>query len=382
MRIAILHASAGHGHAKIAEAVREGFIALGVSPKDILLLDALDETPSWFKHFYTSTYYYSVKHTPHAWGATYELVDHRPLYQILIRPFRRWVNHSIGKKLIHRMAQENPEVIVCTHFLAPEILGEEKRAGKLKAFLLALVTDFFPHTFWVNPGTDHYWVMSEEGGRDLESRGVSPARITAGGIPVSLRFVPHGKKEETRQKLGLETSRFTLLITSGSFGLGPAVEVLEALREFGKEIQVLVVCGKNEHQELTLKKKSYPFHARILGFVDNMDELMEASDLLVAKPGGSTTTESLAKEVPMVVLEPIPGQEARNARLLKARNAAFFLGEPSDIKIILKGILDYPEMLEEKKRSLQRLAKPEAAIDLARFVLNEVSQKKSGHPPK
>ena len=99
---------------------------------------------------------------------------------------------------------------------------------------------------------------------------------------------------------------------------------------------------------------------------------LEASDLIIAKPGGATTSESLAKAVPMVVLEPIPGQEAGNARLLKERNTSFFLGVPSDIRTILKGILDYPVVLEEKKRSIRQLAKPDAAVELAKFALKRI----------
>ena len=136
----------------------------------------------------------------------------------------------------------------------------------------------------------------------------------------------------------------------------------------------MVVCGKNTDLERSLRKREYPFPIKIYGFVSHMDQLMEASDLIVAKPGGATTTESLAKGIPMAVLEPIPGQEARNAKLLKERNASFFLGKPSDMRIILKGILDYPEVLEEKKRSIQALARPDAAMDAARFVLKRIQK--------
>jgi processive 1,2-diacylglycerol beta-glucosyltransferase len=162
------------------------------------------------------------------------------------------------------------------------------------------------------------------------------------------------------------------LITSGSFGLGPTEELLRHLREFGNQIQVIVVCGRNETLRQRLEKQGYPFRLRLYGFVDNMNELMEASDLLIAKPGGATTTESLAKEIPMVIMEPIPGQEAGNTKLLQERNASFFLGEPGDIRVILKGILDYPEVLEEKKRSIRNIARPEAAVELARLVLEKL----------
>ena len=374
MRIIILHASAGHGHQKVAEAVREGLLATGVRESDILLKDALDETPPWFKTIYTSLYYYSVKHTPRLWGASYDFADHASVYQMVGRHLRRAVNGLIGKRLVELVLREKPEAVVCTHFLAPEVIGRLKVSGLVTSFLLTVITDFTPHTFWVNPGTDSYWVMSEEGKEELKRRGVASEKIIAGGIPVALRFHPGGKKEEIRKKEGLESNRFTVLITSGSFGLGPAKEILEGLSEFSEKIQAIVVAGRNEKQRKVLESVRPGFPVKLYGFVSNMDELMEASDLIVAKPGGATTSESLAKGVPMIVLEPIPGQEAGNARLLRERNAAFFLGESSDVRTILKGILENPQLMEEKKRSIQKLAKLDAATELAKFLLPQIEK--------
>ncbi len=375
MRIALLHASAGQGHQKAAESLGEAFKACGVRNEEIFLGDSLDDTPPWFKTLYTSIYYYSVKYTPCLWGASYNLAESPFLYQQFIGPFRRLLNSAVAEKLVRRIKEMNPDAVVCTHFLAPELLGRLKAGGVISSFLLSVVTDFVPHAFWINPGTDHYWVMSEEGKQILERRGVPSIRITAGGIPISLRFKPQGKNREFRKREGLREDLFTLLLTSGSFGLGPTVEVLEALSEFGGKIQVLVVCGRNQDLLRTLEAKRFPFHAKLYGFVSHMDELMEASDLMVAKPGGITTSESLAKGLPMVVLNPIPGQEAGNARLLKERNAAFFLGEPGDIQTIVKGILDYPEVLVEKRREIERLAKPDAALEIARFVLDRIKKR-------
>lgn len=375
MRILILHASAGHGHQKAAEAIREGLLASGLKESEVSLHDSLDDTPPWFKKLYTSIYYYSVKHTPGLWGMAYSGSEHPFLYQKLILPVRRRNNNFVGKRLLERVKEEKPDVVLCTHFFAPELLGRAKIRGEISPFLVSVVTDFIPHTFWANPGTDHYWVMSEEGEKNLEARGIPSERITAGGIPILPRFRPQGRKIEVRKKEGLEENRFTLLVTSGSFGLGPTVEVLDALSDFGTTLQAVVVCGRNEKLRLSLENKKYPFPVKLYGFVSHMDDLMEASDLIVAKPGGATTSESLAKGVPMVVLEPIPGQEAGNAQLLKKRNASFFLGKPEDIRIILKGILDFPGVLEEKKREIQRLAKPAAALELARFVLDRIGKK-------
>ena len=372
MRVAVLHASAGHGHTQVAESVREGLLAAGLPAKELIFFDVLDETPAWFKKFYTAGYYHSVKCLPASWGAVFHFSDHPLVYRILGRPLRHWVNNGVGGGLVRRILKEKPDAIINTHFLAPELLGRWKKSGGLSSFLLTVVTDYYPHSFWINPGTDHYWVMSQETKEVLISRGVEAGRITAGGIPIALKFHPKGQKEEIRRREGLDQNRLTLLLTSGSFGLGPLSQVLDGVRDFSEKVQAIVVCGRNEEQKKTLQAKGFPFPVKVYGFVSNMDELMEASDLVVAKPGGSTATESLAKGVPMVVLDPIPGQETGNADLLKARNASFVLGEPSDIRTLLKGIFDYPSVLEEKKRNIARLAKPEASTELAQFIIQQL----------
>lgn len=365
----ILHASAGEGHKKVAEAVKEGFLAVGVPEKEILLLDVLEEAPLIFRSLYHGSYYYSVKYIPYLWGLVYQIFDHPWAYRILARPLRQVVNSLVTRRLVRRLLQEKPEAVISTHFLAPEVLGRLKLRRRISSFLLTVVTDYSPHAFWVNPGTDHYWVMSEEGKKDLEKKGIPSIHVTTGGIPVSLRFRPQGKKKLFRKKEGLEPDRFTILVTSGGFGLGPTAAVLDAFTPFKDKVQALVVTGRNRNTFRSLEKRKYLFPLRIYGFVSHMDELMEASDLIIAKPGGATATESLAKGVPLVILDPIPGQESGNMRTLRARNASFLIRTAKDLPIVLKGILDYPEVLEEKRQSMARLAKPEAALELARFVL-------------
>ena len=217
---------------------------------------------------------------------------------------------------------------------------------------------------------DLYWVMADEGARELQKRGIPESKIRAGGIPVAEVFKPKGNKKEIRAKWGFSDDRLTLLMTSGSFGLGPQIEMLEALAPLKDRIQCFVVCGNNTSLKQSLESGNFSFPVKIFGFIDFMADLMEASDLIVAKSGGSTTTEALAKGVPMIVIDPIPGQETRNAEVLKCRNAAFFMKHPEQIRTITQAILDHPEILAAKRTEIQRLAKPDAAKSLADYLLS------------
>ena len=371
MKISIFHAEAGHGHAKVAEVIRNAFLARGVAAGDVTLEDALDATPFFFRRLYPAAYFYSVKYTPSLWGWFYERLD-RPRVYGCFRPFRHFANRLMGNALLERVIRETPDVVIATHFFSAQLFAQAKREGTLKARLITVITDFYPHTFWVNDGTDFYWVMGEESRKALQKHGVPPEKIAAGGIPVDGRFKPSGRKREFLAKWGFTNDRLTILMTGGSFGLGPVESLLQECEAFKERIQCFVVCAHNADLHAALERKNFPFPVRVFGFVDFMADLMEASDLLIAKPGGSTTTEAIVKGLPMVVLRPIPGQEARNAMLLKEHNAAFFMEKPEQIKPILQTVLNAPEILESKKRALQKLAKPHAAEDLVTFAVKDV----------
>ena len=369
MKIDIIHATAGEGHRKIATAIREGLMHSGRSDLQVRLLDCLDYTNVFFKKTYTPIYYWAVRHAPNLWGWSYEILDHACVYKA-IRPFRSLTNSAHANPLLEDIVKNQPDVIVSTHFMPPEILGRAKLKGLIRSKMVTVITDFYPHTFWVNPGTDRYWVMADETKQDLIRRGVPEEIITAGGIPVAPSFKPTGRKLEILKNHGLDEDRFTLLLTSGSFGLGPQEAILEELKAFKDKVQCFVVCANNKKLKSILENKTYPYPVKIFGFIDFMPDLMEASDLMVAKSGGSTTSEALTKGVAMVIMEPIPGQETRNVKLLKLRDAAFFLKNPSEIRGIVKDILDNPTTLQKKRDAIQRLAKPNATEDLVKMILS------------
>lgn len=377
MKILLFHATAGHGHKKVADVIMQTFHKRGLSETDVRSIDALDLSAWYFRKSYPAIYFNAVKYIPKLWGWFYENLDHAWLYRI-VRPFRSFGNACAGRKLLRFAKQEKPDLIICAHFFTAELFATAKKKGKLDAKLLTVITDFFPHTFWVNEGTDYYWVMGEPGKASLKKRGVKEEQIIAGGIPVGYEFQPCGKKAELLRRWNLPADRLTLLMTSGSFGLGKQKQMLESLASVADRVQCLVVCGQNKKLKTELDAAKFPFPVRTFDFVNFMADLMEVSDLIVAKTGGATTTESLAKGVPMVVTDPIPGQETRNADYLRLQNAAFFMEKPEQLLLIVKAVLQQPQLLNAKKEEIRKVAKPNAAEDLATFVLSGFSS----HAPR
>lgn len=373
MKILLLHANAGHGHKKVAEVTAKALAAAGWPNNQVEVLDALDKTNPLFRAMYPATYFFAVKNISSIWGWFYETLDLSYIYKPL-RWLRSLNNLLPGFPLLKYIETEKPDLIISSHFFSAELVATAKRKGKLQCKLITVVTDFMPHTFWVNDGTDYYWVMGEEGKSDLQRRGVPQEKIMVGGIPVDPAFKPSGRKAEILKGYGFTTDRLTLLLTSGSFGLGRQTEILEQLSEFSSKIQCFVVCGQNAQLKNELEARVFPFPVKVFGFVDFMADLMEASDLLLAKPGGATTTESLAKNLPMVLMDAIPGQESRNAEILKGRQAAFALEHPPQIKTIMAAVFANPGLLEQKKQAVRSLARPDAAADLAKFAVQLIAK--------
>ncbi len=370
MKIYIFHASAGHGHQRVAEVIEKVFHMRGLSADEVKVEDSLHSTSPFFRWIYPESYYRMVRDHPALWGWFYETFDLPGVYK-MIRPFRESINQLEGGRLLKRMRREKPEHILCTHFFTAELFSRAKLKGKIKATVTTVITDFYPHAFWVHPGTDYYWVMNEESETELRRRGVPKEKIRVGGIPVDPAFKPTGRKKELLKKWGFKEDRFTVLFSSGSFGLGPTDKALAELEHYADRVQCFVVCGNNRHLKSRLDKEHFSFPVQVFGFVDFMADLMEASDLMVAKSGGSSTVESLAKDLPMVVFHPIPGQELRNAQFLKSHNASFFMEHPEQIKNILKAIFENPDLIKDKHKMIREIAKPNAADDLVTFILEE-----------
>lgn len=367
MKVFIFHANAGHGHRKVAETIHA---QLGADHPEwhCEVHDALDFTPGFFRTIYPAVYYNSVKYTPGMWGWSYDFAE-TPLGIGIIYPLRWHGNLLVARKLLDKVIAEEPDYVICTHFLSAQLLSRARKEGKIRSKIIVVITDFIPHQFWVNAGTDLYWVMSSEGQDNLLRRGIPSERIHVGGIPVENKFLPAPEKKEMLKKdWGLDAAKMTLLVTSGSFGLGPTEDLLQDLEEFSDSIQVLVVCGNNSSLKERLDKKNFAYRAKIFGFIDFMADVMEASDLMIAKCGGSTTCESLAKQLPMVVLDPIPGQEAGNASVLRERGASFFVQDPAEISVILRNIIRYPGVLEDKLKAIRTLAKPRAVNELVLYL--------------
>ncbi len=374
MKIFIIYASSGAGHKRASEAIYKAFQEENASGLDIKILDSLNWTNKFFKWLYPSIYLYSVHYLPSVWGFFYALFDHQKL-DYFVSSLRRFLNDINSKKLVQFLKDEKPDVIICTHFFATEVISDMKRKMNFKTKLISVITDFGVHAFWVSRDVDRYVVGTEDTKTDLMKRGIEQDRINVLGIPVDPAFSKKVRRDEMCRKLDIKPGVFTVLIVSGGFGVGPVERLARRISKLNlpdNPLQLLIVCGRNPrlYEDINGIDFDKNNHVQIYGFVENIDELMSVSDIIISKSGGLTVAESLAKDLPMIIVSPIPGQEARNCRLLVRYGASIELNRVSQIDTALFKMTSSPDILNKMKESILGIAKPNSARDVVRMVLN------------
>ncbi len=264
---------------------------------------------------------------------------------------------------------------MCTHAVPCSLIAEQKRRGNCEVPLAAIVTDFDVHSYWAHPNVDLYLVANAQSRKTLEARGVPGHKIQICGIPIRPDFEKKISQKTARKKLGLDPSKPVVLVMGGSRGMGGIENAVKALLEV-KQVQILASVGLNEDamEHLKVHKKSGRVH--VYGFTENISLMMDAADLLVSKPGGISSSEALAKGLPMILINPIPGQEERNARYLLGHACAVMAKNSEELVDKVENFLENPQSIGKISQKMLKISMPHAARDAAREVLGILKRQK------
>lgn len=366
-KILLFSTSAGAGHMRAAEAVKTAFDESGLEGT-ARVIDVLDFMTAPFRKLYISGYYTIIARAPWYWSYMYKSWDKRKSNGIQRRAICLLdrINSTRLKKFI---ADEQPTHIICSHFLPAELFAFMRRTGKLSTPLGVVITDYDAHNIWINEGTDRYFIATDSLRDLLASKGPAPEIIGVTGIPIDSAFSRPLDRAAIRAEFGLSSDVPTVLVTGGGGGIGgvdTSVDELSAI----SPLQIFAVAGKNEKLLTQLRAKEMPEGVRLVpfGYVNIMPKLMAASDLMITKPGGLSTSEALATGLPLVLTVPIPGQEEKNIEYLTAHNAAVAVTQPGEIRTSVFEILRDDARLARMKASALAIAHPTAA----RAVLDEM----------
>jgi processive 1,2-diacylglycerol beta-glucosyltransferase len=371
-KVLILSASAGAGHVRAAEALARAFAATGLV-REVRHVDALEFTNKVFRTIYSKTYVEMVDRAPEVLGWLYDVLD---------SPWEKERRRLAWDKLntrpfVRLLGREQPDLIACTHFLPAEMVSWMKAKHRLACPQVITVTDFDVHAMWLCHHYEHYCVALDETREHLIRLGIPATKVSVTGIPIDPVFATPKDKTAMRRKLGLALDRTTILLSAGGFGVGPVEHIVTTLTELRHPAQIVAVCGRNAELAARMRRLAATGRGRRttlvpVGYTTAMDEYMSAADVLVGKPGGLTTSEALAKELLLVIVNPIPGQEERNSDHLLEQGAAIRCNNLPVLAFKLDQLLDDAPRLARMRESVRRLARPHAARDVVRIALGTV----------
>jgi len=373
-RVLLLSASSGAGHVRAAQALEKIFRARGDCTVEHA--DAMNYVSTLFQSIYEKAYITMVRRAPGVMGMLYDSTD-----QPWQHESRRLALDRLNTApMIDLLDEVQPDLCVATHFLPAEIIAWLIAKKKLRARNAIVITDYDVHAMWLCRTVDRYFVALPEAAEYLARIGVPRDNVRVTGIPVDPVFAQPLERGEARKYLGLDPHATTILVATGGYGVGPVEQLVGSLLGLRRPWQIVTITGKGDKVRRKLEGmeadagvlSSDKPRLRVVGFTEEMDRYMAAADLLVGKAGGLTTSEALSRGLPMALIEPIPGQEERNADHLLEAGAAIRCNNLPAAAWKIALLLDDQPRMERMRAAARRMGRPQAAADIAEDALRLV----------
>ncbi len=382
-KVIFLYSSTGHGHYHVAQVVEKRLKQL-VPSLQALSADLVQQEYPATRSFLKKVYLSIIKFIPNFWGFLHQ---DQTVYETS-KPIRRAADLATQKRFLKTINQFQPDLIVCTNAFSASVCSLLKKQKKISQPIVAVITDFIAHNYWIHPLIDLYCVSSELAKKKLKQRAVPSSRIRITGIPIDPNFsisFSDEEKKALRKKFGFGQEP-VLLLVGGSLGLINFPQLIKDLDKSSSDFSLIAVCGRNYQMKKKLAKINLKNRKLVVrGYVNNLHQLMSISTLLVGKAGGSICSEALAKSLPILALNYIPGQESSNVKFLEKKGvlidvkqeldekvASKLSGFPSLLSRNVEELLSLPQKIEQMKKQAQKLAQPYSADKVARLLLEKL----------
>lgn len=372
-KILIFYASYGGGHLSAANSIKQ-YIDENFDGFDTELVDCMLYVNKSINKITTAAYKEMAKKFPWAWGEVY-----RHSQRGTIAHISSTANNLMARKLLKLLKETTPDIIISTHPFGSQMVSYLKRKALVDCKLATIMTDFAPHEQWLvgKEQVDYFFVSHEKMRQSLIDVGISENKVFATGIPLSNRFLMHYNKLEIMNSFELNPDKKVILFFGGGeFGLGreQTIKILKSFILHSVNHQIVAIAGKNDKMKLSFDKLVSKMQAedivKVLPYTDKVPELMSISDLVVTKPGGLTTTESLASGLPIVAINPIPGQEEENAKFLEKSGVAIWLKKQDDFDAVIADLLSDEQKLHQMRVNTKLLAKKNSTRDICNIILD------------
>lgn len=353
MKILLLTAATGGGHIRAASAVEE--YIKNHSDHHVESLDTLKTIGRLVDKTVCDSYLFMARRAPSLFGGLYKSTNKENKLSQLVPKLSSILSHHLGDAI----KSYDPDVIITTHPFATEMASSLKAGGVIDCGLLCLITDYGLHRAWVADRVDKYVVASEDMVPELTALDVPEEDILPIGIPVHQVFLERRSKEEARISLGLDPDRPTVTMMAGSIGVTNIIKLYNELMEAETDIQIVVITGRNEKlfEAFKAEMPEADIDKQLVFFTKKVELYMQASDLLITKPGGLTVSEALATNLPLVVFDAIPGQEEDNANFLERHGMGIRLSEGDDVGKIISNLVEDGEGIRRMQKNCEAFDK-------------------------
>lgn len=362
-RLLVLSSPVGSGHIKAAEALCQ--VAIKKFNMKAFHVNFLEYLNPKFSELVKKGWYLIVKYIPLANKVVYKSAD-RPNKSIKTMGNFFKINIKRYNDLIE---EYKPDIIISTHYIPAAVVSW--MYDRFPITNGVTITDFESHSMWVYPNNNKVFVACKKMISELTKMEIEKSKICISGIPVRLDFGKHFDVKKIKKKLGLDLNKPILLVMSGGDAVGPFTEILKSLALVKGDFQVLVIAGKNEtmRNELERRFKGFGLTGKVLGFVENIEDCMAISNLLISKAGGLTTAESLVMGLPILIIRPTPGQEDGNVEFLTKAGAAIYVKNVKKINLTVEKLLKNPKKIARMKKNAKKLAQPKAAEKILKEMI-------------
>lgn len=372
-RILIFYASYGGGHFSAAKSIKQ-YIDDNYTDTQTYMIDCVKYINKAFEKVTTTAYKEMARKAPWTWGKVYYKSEDG-----IIAKVTSTSNKIMAVKMNSLFREIKPDLVICTHAFGSQMTSYLKKKGKTNCTLATIMTDFAPHNQWLigSEFVDYYFV-SNDNMKDLivKNNNISSDKIYVTGIPISNRFLQKYNRNEILEEFGLcNNKKLFYFFGGGEYGIGKnkTINILNILAKSNYNIQIVAIAGRNEKlrmdfEDIVLENNKQD-SIKVLPFTNKVPELMSISDLVITKPGGLTTSESLASFLPMIVINPIPGQEEQNAKFLENNGAAIWIKKDSNPEDIINYILSDENKLNNMKKNSIKLAKMNSTKDICKICL-------------
>lgn len=377
-KVLIFYARYGGGHLSAATSITEYIRSHvdGIEPVSIDFMAYLSKT---IDKITTSAYEEMTKKAPALWGSFYMQAEKGPLARLSAD-----TNKLMAFRLRSLIEEHQPDYIISTHPFSSQMCAYLKREGKLPGIRLGtIMTDYAPHDQWLigSEFNDYFFVAHAQMRQELISRGVAPEKVFTTGIPVAEKFFLPYDAAKIREDFGLQEGKFTILFFAGGMmSLCPEQNytILKDMARYMEDVQIVVVAGKSPETFQNFTQIVQRYHResdiKILGFTDRVQDLMHVSDIVISKPGGLTSTESICCGLPMIIINPIPGQEEQNAEFLEQRGLGYWIRKDDNPIGAIFRIVKTPALFNELRQNVLPLKGHRATQKICSIMFSDPTE--------